>query len=216
MKTWYFQVVSHLPHEMRSEVRDQTLRKSGRFGYPILNLPDLENYLELGVHVQTATAPRCVLFIFELTSDPSTLGVVGLPPSSPTHIGFCIKHFCQFPSILQFPSIPSKKLVQPRWMILNGLLCATMTEVPLWSSLASVVWFMISFFKLSNCFNLRFSENQNKDSSNSQGVFMGSDRYCLLDLSTTTQNHHHISHKVHQTLKPTCWGFVSQRLKVCF
>ena len=68
---------------MRSEVRDQTYWKSGRFGYPILNLPDLENYLELGVHVQTATAPRCVLFIFELTSGPSTLGVVGLPPHPP-------------------------------------------------------------------------------------------------------------------------------------
>ena len=64
----------------------QKVSDYGRFGYPIPNLLDLENYLELGVHVQTATAPRCVLFIFELTSGPSTLGEVGLPPI-PTHAG---------------------------------------------------------------------------------------------------------------------------------
>ena len=164
---------------MRSEVQDGVLPKSRWSGSSILNLPDLENYLELGVHVQTATAPRCVLFIFELTSDPSTLGVVGLPPSSPTHIGFSIKHFCQFPSILQFPSIPSKKLMEPRWMVLNGLLCATMTEVPLWSSLVSVAWFMISFFNsvmVSICDSPRTSTRSRVILKE---FFMGSDRYCL-------------------------------------
>ena len=52
----------------------QKVSDYGRFGYPIPNLLDLENYLELGVHVQTATAPRCVLFIFELGSALNNLG----------------------------------------------------------------------------------------------------------------------------------------------
>ena len=110
--------------------------------------------------------------------------------------------------------------MQPRWMILNGLLCATMTEVPLWSSLVSVTWFRVSFLNslmVSICDSPR---TRTRSRVILREFFMGSDRYCLLDLSTTTQNHHHISHKVHQTLKPTCtmgfwfhrgWKFVSNK-----
>ena len=116
--------------------------KSGRSGSIILNLPDLENYLELGVHVQTATAPRCVLFIFELTSGPSTLGEVGLPPI-PTHAG------ARYPLI---PQISASAAPFPiSWLVSLSLDCIQYITIKLKEGkLIIIVCRKYKYFQLDN------------------------------------------------------------------
>ena len=68
----------------------QMVTDYGRSGYPIPNRTDLEKYWELGVRIQTARSPCCVLFIFELGRALNNLGVVCLPPPpspNPSHTG---------------------------------------------------------------------------------------------------------------------------------